>query len=89
MNSEMPKEIERWETTRQGGMGKFILLRGALFFGMIQFIVSVSTYASPRNALALFALAAVCAFSGAFFGWGMWSVMETKYEKYLASQKRP
>jgi hypothetical protein len=75
MNSEMPK-IKRWETIRQGGMGKFILLWGVLFFGMIQFIVAVSTYVSVRNVFALLAVAAVCGFGGAFFGWSMWSAME-------------
>ena len=89
MKETMPKDLQRWEVTRQQGRLRFILLNGVLAWGVPMFVVMtffVNFHGDkPRSAGMILLLAGVWALCGAGYGWGLWSAHERKYRKYLAA----
>ena len=91
MPAEMPKALQRWETTRQKGKLNFILINGVVCWGLPMF--AVMTFAlnrnSDRNNSAGMILLSACiwALGGVCFGWTIWTISEKRYQKFLASQK--
>ncbi len=87
----MPKELKKWEITRQKGKAKFILLNGVLAWGLPMFIVmTFFLNRRPDQMLSLttvFVSAIIWALGGALFGWMAWTWAERRYKKYLAARQ--
>lgn len=85
----MPKELKKWETTRQAGKKKFILFSGVLAWGLPMFVVmTFIVNRRPEVVLSsamILLSAAIWALGGALFGWLMWMMSERKYQKFLAA----
>jgi hypothetical protein len=91
MNEPMPKDLQKWEVTRQMGKIRFILQTGVLAWGIPMFVVmTFFVNRQPDRPLTpnLIAISAVIwALGGACFGWMIWLLSERKYQKHLASRK--
>ena len=90
MNPEIPKQLKKWEVSRQKGKKKFILQTGVLLWGLPMFVVMTFVVnRQPERAHSpwmMLVSAVVWAIGGACFGWAMWNLSENKYQKYLAAQ---
>ena len=91
MNTEIPKDLKKWEITRQKGKPRFILLSGVLGYGLPMFVVMtffVNRQQDKPITPAMIAISAVVwAIGGASFGLIMWAITERRYQKFLAKQK--
>jgi hypothetical protein len=90
MPDEMPKALKRWESTRQQGKVKFILLSGVLSWGMpmfavMTFVVNRQSDQREQPGWMILVSAAIWALGGALFGFTLWTISEKRYQKYLAS----
>ena len=90
MPDEMPKALKRWESTRQQGKLKFILLSGVLAWGMPMFFVMTFVVNRPSDHREqpwwlILVSAVIWAVGGACFGFTMWTISEKRYQKYLAA----
>lgn len=92
MNTEIPKELNKWHATRQKGMRRFILVTGVISWGIPMFVVMTFVpLIRSENVLSLidlFTSAIVWLLAGAFFGGTMWFIMEKRYQKHLTTQAR-
>lgn len=92
MNPEMPKDLQRWEQTRQRGKLKFMLFNGVLCWGMPMF--AVMTFVLNRGGdkpptPALIAISAlIWTLGGLLFGFSIWTLSERRYQKFLAGQSK-
>jgi hypothetical protein len=88
----MPKELKKWEVTRQKGRKTFILVNGVLSWGLPMFIVmTFFVHRRPdgvHSPWMILVSAILWALGGALFGWIMWRLSEKKYRKYLATLHR-
>jgi hypothetical protein len=90
MNSEMPNDLKKWETTRQKGKTKFILLNGVVAWGVPMFVIM--TFVVNRERVRtdppwmLLLAAVIWAIGGACFGLAIWIISEKKYQKYIAAK---
>jgi hypothetical protein len=93
MNPEMPKDLKKWEVTRQQGKAKYILLTGVLSWGLPMFVVMTFVVNRRRDetlSTGMIVFSAIMwAVGGALFGWSMWSISEKRYRKYLATRPPP
>ena len=90
MNSEMPRDLQRWETVRRKGRPRFILVTGVLAYGGSMFVIMtffVNRHPDRPLTAPMIAIAAVIwALGGAAFGLIMWKINEGRYQKFLAKQ---
>jgi hypothetical protein len=90
MNSEMPKDIKKWETMRQKGKTKFILLNGVVAWGIPMFVIMTFVInrerARTKPAWLLLVSAVIWAIGGACFGLAIWTISEKKYQRYTAAK---
>jgi len=88
MNSEMPKDLKKWEMTRQKGKTQFILLNGVVAWGIPMFVIMTFVVNRERAQTAglLILLAVIWALGGACFGLAMWTIYERKYHRYMAAK---
>ena len=91
MNSEMPKQLKKWEVTRQQGKKKFLLQTGILFWGVPMFVIMTFFVHLPgekplTGGIIAFS-AVVFIITGACYGWAVWSISEKKYQRFLADRK--
>jgi hypothetical protein len=90
MNSEMPRDLQRWAGIRQKGRPRFILVTGVLSYGVPMFVIMtffVNRHPErPLTAPMLAVSAVIWALGGAAFGWVMWKITEGRYQKFLAKQ---
>ena len=91
MNETMPKNLQKWEVTRQKGKKRFVLQTGVLAWGVPMFFVMTFVVDrqpdKPFSAGMIAVSAVIWAIGGACFGWLMWAMSERKYLKFLASKK--
>jgi hypothetical protein len=90
MNSEMPKELKKWEVTREKGKARFILVTGVLAWGLPMFLVMTFLFGrrpdGARSLGMILVSAIIWAFGGALFGWVTWTLSEKKYQNFLQRQ---
>jgi hypothetical protein len=90
MNPEMPNDLRKWETTRQKGKVKFILLHGVLAWGVPMFVVMTFFINRQRDTTPsigmLLVSAVIWAIGGGCFGLAIWTFSEKRYQKYLATK---
>lgn len=87
MNNEMPKDLQRWEKTRQRGKWKFVLFNGVLFWGGPMFIVMTFVVNRRTEKPGLIAISAlIWALGGLLFGLAIRTISERRYQKFLAKQ---
>ncbi len=93
MSNALPKDLQKWETTRQKGKGRFILLHGVLGYGVpMFFVMTFVVNRQPERALTLSSIiisAVVWLLGGAAFGVAMWALNEGRYKKALATKTTP
>lgn len=93
MSATPPKDIQRWEETRQRGKWNYVFLNGMLAWGVPMFVVMtffVNKRADRPLTAGLIALSAVLWATGGFcFGFVTWTIFEKRYKKYLAAQGIP
>ncbi len=80
------KEFETWQTTRQQGTFKFILIRGLLSWGLPMFVIMtfiVNRSEREFTALYLAVNAAVWGVAGIAFGALMWHITENRFNREL------
>ena len=91
MNPEMPKDLKKWEITREKGKAKFILVTGVLSWGLPMFAVMTFVINRKRDEVLppwlILVSALIWGLGGALFGWVIWTLSEKKYQKYLATHK--
>lgn len=86
-------QATKWETTREKGRARHVLLIGALYWGgslaiwmsAFQYWTNPETFEVVRN-IGINAL--VCPISGIFFGWWTWVVSERNYLAFHANNKK-
>lgn len=89
----MPRNLKNWELLRQKGKGRFILITGVLFYGVPMFVImtffvnvaSHQTQVMPEAMRVAISLV-IWLLGGAVFGWIMWRLNESRYQKFLARQ---
>jgi hypothetical protein len=83
--AEMPKWIERWQTQRSAGRGRYILRTGVLWYGIPMFIAMTFFINPPAvlNARSILLNAAIWAIAGLLFGALMWWLSEWRYQRHL------
>jgi len=90
MNTEMPKDIKKWEITRQKCKTKFILLNGVVAWGIPMFVIMTFVINRERArtdpAWLLLLSAVIWAIGGACFGFAIWTISERKYQRYIAAK---
>jgi hypothetical protein len=90
MNSEMPRDLQRWEGIRPKGRPRFVLVTGVLSYGAPMFVIMtffVNRHPERPLTAAMIAVAAVIwGLGGAAFGLIMWKINESRYQKFLAKQ---
>jgi hypothetical protein len=88
MSPEMPKDLKKWEMTRQKGKTKFILLNGIVAWGIPMFVIMtfVVNRQRVRTAGLLLLSAVIWALGGVCFGFAIWTISERKYQRYIAAK---
>jgi hypothetical protein len=84
----LPPHLQKWKKIREKGLGRFVLLRGVLGFGIPVGILMTVMNArqngfSPRS---LGGSALICVLGGLFYGWYIWYSSERRYRRYLAAE---
>lgn len=80
------KEFETWQTTRQQGKFKFILIRGLLSWGIPMFVIMTFIFnRSEREFTTLYLVvnAAIWGVAGIAFGALMWHITENRFNREL------
>lgn len=92
MTPELPKDLQRWEKTRQRGKWKFILFNGVLCWGAPMFFVMTFVLNRGGDKAATPGLIAISALiwtlGGMLFGLTIWTISERRYQKFLATQTK-
>ena len=88
---ELPRDLKNWETLRQKGKKRFILITGVLSYGVpmffvMTFFVNRKSEVMPEP-LRLGISLVIWLLGGAAFGAIMCHLNETRYQKALAKQK--
>jgi hypothetical protein len=78
------REFDRWEKSRKKGMFKYVLIDGALAWGMTMFIIM--TYLVPHPRLSVQQCAMLWPAMGAVQGLAVWLVEEYRYRKEVAKR---
>lgn len=89
----MPKDLQKWEVTRQKGKTRFVLVAGVLSWGVPMFAVMTFVVnrrpERPLTPLMILISAVVWLLGGACFGLAMWAITERRYRKHLAANPPP
>jgi hypothetical protein len=90
MEEDMPKDLQKWEATRQKGKIHHLLVTGVLSWGVpMFFVMTFIMNRKPERPLTadMIAISALgWTLGGALFGLGTWSAAERKYQKYLSAR---
>lgn len=91
MAEELPKDLQRWQTMRQKGMTRFILVTGIFSYGLPMFVIMTFVVNrrpdQPLTALRIAISAVIWTLGGAAFGFIMWKLNEGRYQRFLAKNK--
>lgn len=92
MNSDLPKDLQRWERVRKGGKWRFFLLNGMISWGGPMFIIMTFVFNRnpdrPLTPLLIGLSAVLWASGGLLFGVVVWSISERRYQKHLATRSK-
>lgn len=88
----MPKQLKKWEVTRQKGKGRFILLNGVVSWGIPMFVLMTFVLNRgpeiKRTPSMILISALIWILGGVMFGGVTWFFAERKYQKFIATQNR-
>jgi hypothetical protein len=87
MSNIQQLRLARWERIKQGGIWRFVFLRGVLGWGLAMGIIGIifEQVSRQSEACAWYLILGLCLAGGFVWGLGMWFVTMWSYSRALKS----